>query len=229
MKRSKINAILRDADAFIKANHFHLPPFAYWTPESWETKGEEGREIVEYGLGWDITDFAEGDFEKVGLVLFTIRNGSPENLKSMRGKVYAEKLLLVNEDQVTPYHFHWNKMEDIINRGGGNLVIQLYNSTPDEKLDEKGEVRVSVDSVWRTVEAGGQVTLEPGESITLPQGLYHKFWAKGGRVMAGEVSMVNDDHLDNRFLQPLSRFPEIEEDEPPVYLLVTDYDRYYRA
>jgi D-lyxose ketol-isomerase len=26
-----------------------------------------------------------------------------------------------------------------------------------------------------------------------------------------------------RFLEPTGRFPEIEEDEPPLYLLVNDY------
>ena len=41
-----------------------------------------------------------------------------------------------SRSQVTPMHFHWAKMEDIINRGGGDLVIQLYNSTPDEELDK---------------------------------------------------------------------------------------------
>ena len=75
MKRSEINAIMREADAFIRAHGFHLPPFAYWTPEDWATKGDEVREIVECGLGWDITDFGSGDYAKVGLFLFTIRNG----------------------------------------------------------------------------------------------------------------------------------------------------------
>lgn len=42
MKRSEINAIMREADAFMKAHGFHLPPFAYWTPEDWRSKGEEG-------------------------------------------------------------------------------------------------------------------------------------------------------------------------------------------
>ncbi len=83
-------------------------------------------------MGWDITDFGSGDYEKIGLFLFTIRNGRQADLKRMRGKLYAEKLLIADVGQVTPMHFHWNKSEDIINRGGGDLVIQLYNSTPDE-------------------------------------------------------------------------------------------------
>jgi len=76
-------------------------------------------------LGWDITDFGGGDFLKKGLLLFTMRNG---NLYDDRyTKPYAEKYLIVEEGQVTPFHFHWKKMEDIINRGGGNLLVQVYN------------------------------------------------------------------------------------------------------
>ena len=226
MKRSEINAIIRSADAFIREMRFHLPPFAYWTPEEWGTKGKEVLEIVETQLGWDITDFGQGDFEKFGLFLFTVRNGKPDNLKTMEGKLYAEKLMIVDVDQITPMHFHWNKAEDIINRGGGKLVIQLYNSAEDESLADT-DVTVSTDGVVRTVKAGDKVVLSPGESITLPPYLYHQFWSTEERVLVGEVSMVNDDNLDNRFYEPIGRFPEIEEDEPPLYLLVGDYGRYY--
>ena len=227
MKRSDINAIMRDADAFIRKHGFHLPPFAYWSPADWATKGEEVREIPDNQMGWDITDFGSGEYKKKGLFLFTIRNGNPDNLKRMQGKIYAEKILIVDVDQVTPMHFHWNKMEDIINRGGGKLVIQLYNSTPDDKLADT-DVTVSIDGVKRVVKAGGLVELTPGESISLPMRLYHQFWGVGERVLVGEVSVVNDDKLDNRFYDPMGRFPEIEEDEPPLYLLYTDYLRYYR-
>ena len=225
MKRSEINAIMRDADDFIRSHGFHLPPFAYWTPEVWATTGDEAREIVECDLGWDITDFGSGNYEKVGLFLFTIRNGHPANLKRMRGKLYCEKLLISDIDQVTPMHFHWHKTEDIINRGGGNLVIQLYNAAPDERLSDT-DVVVSVDGVRRTVPAGGKVVLTPGESITLEDHCYHEFWAEGGRVLVGEVSLVNDDTKDNRFYRPVGRFPQIEEDAAPLYLLMQDYSRY---
>jgi len=227
MKRSEINAIMHRADDFLHQQNFHLPPFAYWTPEDWRHRGPEAREIVQNKLGWDITDFGKGDFLHLGLFLFTIRNGNPENWKSLHGKLYAEKVMLVEEKQVTPYHFHWSKMEDIINRGGGKLLIQLYNSTPAETLDEQGEVLVSVDGVERKLPAGSVVTLSPGESISLPQYCYHQFWAGEGRALVGEVSMVNDDNQDNRFLQPLPRFPPIEEDESPWHLLVNDYPKYY--
>src|SRR5687767_7523128 len=102
MNRSEINAIIREADAFMKAYGFHLPPFAYWTPTDWQSKGGEVREIVDHNLGWDITDFGSGDYGKIGLFLFTIRNGSLESLRTGQGKTYAEKVLISEVDQVTP-------------------------------------------------------------------------------------------------------------------------------
>jgi D-lyxose ketol-isomerase len=227
VKRSEINAIIREADAFIKSHGFHLPPFAYWPPETWQQKDESVREIVANQLGWDITDFGLGDYRGTGLFLFTVRNGSSENLKTGQGKTYAEKIMIVDVDQITPMHMHWSKMEDIINRGGGRLVVQLYNATPDEDLAET-DVTVMTDGVQRTLKAGDTVSLSPGESITLSPYCYHKFWGEDSRVLVGEVSRVNDDRTDNRFHEPVGRFPQIEEDEPPLYLLVGDYERYYQ-
>jgi D-lyxose ketol-isomerase len=226
MKRSQINSIMQSAETFIRRSGFHLPPFAYWTPKDWEKMGNDAGEIIANRLGWDITDFGSGNFEKCGLFLFTLRNGSPENWKRMQGKLYAEKIMIVGPDQVTPMHFHWKKMEDIINRGGGNLIIQLYHSTPDEKMDCEKEIEITTDGVHRTLPPGGIITLTPGESITLPPYCYHEFWGKGERVLVGEVSMVNDDYRDNRFADPIGRFPEIQEDEPPIYYLVSDYERF---
>lgn len=226
MKRSEINSIMRDSNTFIQQHCFPLPSFAYWKPEEWSSKGKEVAEIVNRQLGWDITDFGSGDFERIGLFVFTIRNGDPKNLRLGVGKLYAEKILVVNVGQVTPMHFHWQKVEDIINRGGGELKVQVYNSTADDQLDNT-DVEVSLDGVKRVVLAGEILTLNPGESITLTNHLYHKFWGAESRVMVGEVSTVNDDHTDNRFLEPVGRFPEIEEDTPPLHLLCTDYPNYY--
>lgn len=174
-------------------------------------------------LGWDITDFGLGDYDRYGLLLFTIRNGNPKRDK----KTYAEKIMLAHEGQETPLHFHWSKMEDIINRGGGNLVIELYGSTPDEELSEE-PVQVSIDGIVREVPAGGRVILTPGESICLYQGLYHRFYGEPGcgDVLIGEVSQVNDDASDNRFHETVGRFPDVEEDEEPLHLLASDYGRY---
>ena len=228
MKRSEINEIIRSADEFICARGFHLPPFAHWTPEEWQQKGPEVSEIAANQMGWDITDFGSGDFGQVGLFLFTIRNGHPRNWQLRQGKLYAEKILIVRVGQVTPMHFHWAKTEDIINRGGGRLLIQLYQSTPEEGLDTESPLTVSIDGTVITLRAGDIVDLKPGESITLPAGLYHKFWGTEEQVLVGEVSVVNDDTRDNRFYDSVGRFPTIEEDEPPLYLLTQDYERYYR-
>lgn len=224
MKRSEINAIMRDAGEFIRQRGFYLPPFAYWTPAEWAAR-DSVREIVENQMGWDITDFGHGDYSKAGLFLFTIRNGNPESFKTKGGKLYCEKIMIVNVDQRTPMHFHWAKVEDIINRGGGNLVIKLFNATPEDGLAGT-DVTVSTDGLQRVVKAGDTVVLGPGESITLPSRLYHEFWGEGSRVLVGEVSLVNDDRTDNRFYEPVGRFPEIEEDEPPLHLLVPDYPVY---
>jgi hypothetical protein len=136
--------------------------------------------------------------------------------------------MIVEEMQVTPMHFHWSKMEDIINRGGGNLVIELINSEGDRQFSDK-TIKVKTDGVLRTVEPGGKVILTPGESICLYQGLFHRFYGEPGKgkVLVGEVSAVNDDSNDNNFFDPVGRFPEIEEDEEPLHLLASDYRKYF--
>jgi len=228
VKRSEINAIMREADQFIRERSFYLPPFAYWTSAEWKSKGEEAREIVENQLGWDITDFGGGQFGAVGLFLFTVRNGSQDEMRAKRGKLYCEKLMIVGVNQVTPLHFHWNKVEDIINRGGGKLDIELYNANNEDGLADSNVV-VSLDGVKRQVKAGDVVRLAPGESITLRPRLYHKFWGAEDRVLVGEVSLVNDDQNDNRFYESVGRFPAIEEDGEPLHLLTTDYPRYWQG
>ena len=70
--------------------------------------------------------------------------------------------------------------------------------------------------------------LLPGESITLEQGMYHRFYGQPGKgkVLVGEVSSVNDDSADNCFFETIGRFPTIVEDEAPLYLLVNDYSTF---
>lgn len=222
MKRSEINKLMREAVEFLNEMNIKLPPFAFWSPEEWAEKGHEFDEIRDNMLGWDITDFGSGDFNHTGLFLFTLRNGNSANGKYT--KPYAEKLLITDVGQITPCHFHWSKMEDIINRGGGDLVIEVYNSKKDESLDDT-DVVINSDGRVYTVPAGSLVRLKPGESISIQQGMYHKFWGEGSKVLVGEVSMVNDDTADNRFNPPVGRFPEIEEDEKPLYLLCNEYPK----
>jgi D-lyxose ketol-isomerase len=177
MKRSEINCILQEAIEFCNEMNFKLPPFAFWLPREWKSKGHEYDEIRDNALGWDITDFGMGNFKKIGLALFTLRNG---NLKIPKySKSYCEKLLIINEQQATPYHFHWNKMEDLINRGRGNLVFKLFDATEDERLADTS-VTVMSDGRHYTVTPGSPITLRPGESISIPPWVYHTFWAEQG-------------------------------------------------
>lgn len=223
MKRSEVNALLRDSIEFCRRMGFHLPPFAYWSPQDWAAAGPEYNEIRDNQLGWDITDFGQGRFKEIGLVVFTIRNGNPDPAMGYE-KTYCEKLLIVGENQRTPFHYHVSKMEDIICRGGGDLLIQVHNRAADGGLADT-PVQVSMDGRRLEVPAGTVLRLTPGESITIPSYLYHEFWAAEGTgtSLVGEVSKVNDDHHDNFFLEPVGRFPVIEEDEPPLHLLCTEY------
>ncbi len=223
MKRSEINTLLEEACEFFAACHFRLPPFAFWTPQQWRRTGPEADEIRDNELGWDVTDYGLNRFFEVGLLLFTIRNGN-HSREHDYPKGYAEKIMMVREVQVTPYHYHWNKREDIINRGGGNLVIELYHADDRNKFSDR-EFSVAVDGVRRQVRPGDRVILTPGESICLEPYVYHTFYGEkgGGSVMVGEVSDVNDDRTDNCFYEKLGRFPEIVEDAEPRYLLCTEY------
>lgn len=223
MKRSEINQLIRESIDFFNRMNFKLPPWTFWKPADWKGKYETCSEIVDNMLGWDLTDFDSGNFHQRGLILFTLRNG---NLKKDK-KPYAEKAMIVEENQETPMHFHWGKMEDIINRGGGNLVLELFASNEKEQLSE-AEFDIQINGVKHHLGPNARVVLKPGESICLEQGIYHRFYGEPGKgkVFVGEVSAVNDDTSDNRFLDPIGRFPEIEEDEEPLHLLVSDYKNF---
>lgn len=226
MKRSEINQYIGEAIDFMEARGLALPPFAYWTPADWEKAGPEYQEIVDNMLGWDITDFGSGDFREIGLTIFTFRNGNSHK-KDLYPKNYAEKLLLVGDGQVVPHHFHWSKMEDIINRGSNDLLVTLYNSDQDGQFSDE-DVAVTIDGRQVVVKAGGQLTLGPGESITLKPGQYHLLQGipGAGPVMMFEVSTTNDDNVDNRFHTAKFRLPEVVEDVEPTHLIFADYPKY---
>lgn len=225
MRRSQINDIIRQGEAFIASFGFRLPPFAHWTPADWESRRDEADMILGARLGWDITDYGQGDFARTGLLLFTLRNGDAAALGRGRGMVYAEKIMISRDGQLCPMHHHGSKTEDIIVRGGAPIEVKLYNSGVDGALDRDAPVRVRTDGIAREVTPGGTLVIGPGESITLEAGTAHAFWASGGDSLIGEVSTVNDDETDNHFHQPVARFPDIEEDEPPYRLIVPDYAR----
>lgn len=220
MKRSEINEYIRDAEERYAKAGFKLPEWAHWTVKEWQSNTARCGEIAAAGLGWDLTDFGLGEYEKTGLLLFTVRNGANSTANPIP---YAEKLMLVREQQVTPMHFHWSKTEDIINRGSGELVIHLQMADRNNETLTDESFTVYRDGVRTECAPGDELHLAPGQSITLYPWLYHSFWAEKGDCIVGEVSAVNDDATDNRFLDPVGRFPAIEEDEPPYRLLCTEY------
>ncbi|MBE5808492.1 MAG: D-lyxose/D-mannose family sugar isomerase [Clostridiales bacterium] len=224
MKRSEINRAIRWAEALLKQNCISLPCYAAWTPEEWRAHGGEIDRIRKLMLGWDITDYGCGDFDRIGTVLYTVRNGSEKD--PGLGVPYCEKYLIMKDGQRLPKHYHVSKTEDIIDRAGGLLQVFLWNADPatGEQLDT--DVTVCMDGIERTVKAGEEIVLSPGNSITLTPYIAHIFGPKpgSGDVICGEVSKVND-LTDNYFLEDTARFPSIEEDEPAVHPMCNEYGK----
>lgn len=222
MKRSEINRRIQEGMAFFAAQGFMLPPFAFFQRGDWLAHRGALQEIFDLDLGWDVTSFGSDDFARTGLLLLTLRNGKLNC--SQYPKPYAEKIMMVLEGQVTPCHFHWSKREDIINRGGGNLVLEVWQANEEQQLtDESFEMHV--DGARGRFGPGERLVLEPGQSVCFEPYVAHRFYGEkgSGPVMVGEVSTVNDDANDNCFLDGQPRFDGIEEDEPIAYYLASDY------
>jgi D-lyxose ketol-isomerase len=193
MKRSEINRALTDALRCFEAAHWVLPP----RPR------------------WDVTDFGLDKFAGIGLVLVNLAE-QPE---------YCEKLMYSKRHQVLPMHTHRRKKEDIVCRSG-RLAVELWKGHPESMCE--GEVfskgagfplRRNSDTV--EVRSGEPFIIEAGERVTIEPGVYHAFWAESDEAIIGEVSTANDDAHDNFFVDPrIGRFPEIEEDAPPLARLL---------
>ncbi len=223
MKRSRINDIIEQSDDMMRSFGFVMPPFAYWSPDEFKARKDDAKNVIDARCGWDITDYGAGKYDKMGLFLFTLRNGRLADLQRGGGMCYAEKLLISKQDQLSPMHTHVLKAEDIINRGGATLMVELFGSDADGNFDETRGGTVYGDGSKRDFTAGEKLHLAPGESVTLMPGDWHAFWGDGGDVLIGEVSTVNDDETDNIFREPIGRFANIEEDVDPKHLLVSDY------
>lgn len=225
MKRSEINRQIRWAMETCKKEGFHLPAFAYWTQEDWNAHASETLHMKAVMQGWDVTDYNSGDFDRIGAVLFTLRNGNIYD--SGKGTPYCEKIIAMKAGQKLPFHFHYSKTEDIINRTGGTLCVRVYCSLPKEQgygIDTQSDVQLRLDGVPVTIPAGGVVEVTNGNSITLFPYIYHEFWAKpeDGDLIIGEVSSINDDSKDNHFAENMV-LPPIEEDEPVQWPLCNGY------
>lgn len=213
MKRSEINQAIDVAEALLRDLKWSLPVWATWDSATYGAHLELCEWLEFHQMGWDVTDFGSGDFAQRGLTLFCLRNGRQSDAASLP---YAEKLLFVDENQETPFHTHKIKMEDIINRGGGDLMIEFR-----QPEGVNAPIVLRCDGVVQHLERDEPLCLKPGSSVTIPRGLYHRFYARpgGGMVLGGEVSQVNDDGGDNYFLEPLGRFSTIIEDVAPKYPL----------
>lgn len=225
MKRSEINCSIRWVEELCKKHHITLPDFSRFASSKEEMKKLERENIVKAMLGWDITDFGSGDFSRCGAVLFTVRNGNIYD--SNVGTPYAEKYIFLKDgkEQEIPMHYHINKTEDIINRAGGILCVQVYARGEDGKPDQNQSVILYRDGERYQAKAGEVIEISNGNSITLTPYVYHRFYTKTGTgdLIIGEVSKINDDNLDNVFAKPQERFCAIEEDEAIYRLLVNEY------
>ncbi len=229
MKRSQINAAVDLAHRALEEHGIRLPAYGYWSADDWRKAGPEMGRVTRNALGWAVTDFGQSDFERIGITMFDLRNGTPE--RPSEGTPYAEKVFVLRQGQRLPYHFHWNKMEDIISRAGGTLMIQLYNSDANEAMDEASPGEVYIDGVRHPFSAGQIFEIPHGASLTIAPRLYHRFWAKddAGVLVGGEISTISVPRTDNRFGGNARRFVPIEEDEPARWLLNVDYPKLHET
>jgi D-lyxose ketol-isomerase len=219
--RSEIDAAIDSARALAAEAVFPLPSFASWSRDEWLDQVDRLQPTLARGLGWDVTDFGRGDFARFGLCLCTIRNGEVSDVDRNTAQTYAEKFMVIEVGQETPFHLHPRKTEDIINRGGGVLRVEVYPADGNEL--GRGVTTTLVDGIETRVDSGEGIIIGPGQSIQIPSGVFHRFWAENERVLGGEVSATNDDERDNVFLEPFPRYASIEEDAAARYLLVGEY------
>ena len=222
MKRSEVNQAISWARHLLAQNNIRLPVTAYWGTEEWKKNRDRIETIRRTETGWDITDFGSGDFEHTGAVLYTVRNGVQGHPEI--GVPYCEKYIVMKEGQRLPCHYHVSKTEDIINRAGGVLAVFLWNTNEQGKILDS-DVTVYQDGLKTVIGAGEELAVYPGSSVTLVPHMAHVFGPRKGHgpVICGEVSKVNDDHTDNFFLETIARFSAIEEDEPALLPLCTEY------
>ena len=223
MKRSEINAMIQWAKNFLAQNNIKLPALAYWSPAELRDRKARLDTVRRLELGWDITDFGSNDFARIGAVLYTVRNGLADNPSV--GVPYCEKYIVMKDGQHLPNHYHVFKSEDIINRAGGDIYVQLWNADKATGKMLDTDVHVMMDGIEHVFKPGEEIIVRKGESITLSPYIAHIFGPKpgSGDVIVGEVSKVNDDHTDNYFLDPIARFADIEEDVEPIHLLCNEY------
>jgi putative MATE family efflux protein len=194
------------------------PAAAYWTPDQFKAR-------IDARCGWDITDYGQGRFDEMGLFLFTLRNGRLADLQRGGGMCYAEKLLISGRTSCRPMHTHVIKAEDIINRGGATLVVELYGSD-DKGASPPTRAAWSVRRDRARPMARREAEARPGRKRHADAGRLARLLGRGRR-RADRRGLDRQRRRDRQHLrEPIGRFAEIEEDEAPTHLLVSDYDRW---
>lgn len=162
MRRSEIDTIIDEARATMRRHGVALPPFADWSPQDWQRHGAATRTMRDRLIGWNIAEFEKDAFARSGIALITTRMGDFEQLPTGRGKLYGEKIFVIREGQSVPYHYHWVKTEDVFNRGGATLAIDLV-AVDSQGRPTDAAIDLDRDGLPHHIVARGTIRLSPGE------------------------------------------------------------------
>ena len=224
MKRSRVNDIIEEGDAFIRSFGYVMPPFAYWSPE--ELKARRPRRHHRRAARLGHHRLRAGRVRRARAVPVHRPQRRADDLTRGKGMLYAEKIMISRKDQLSPMHRHIVKAEDIINRGGGKLVLELFMSRPDGGIDEEAEVEVPTDGVVRRMPAGGLLKLEPGESVTLDARRLARLLGRGRRRADRRgLDRQRRPHRQHLRAERSGASPRSRRTRSRMHLLVSDYDR----
>ena len=219
MERSHINTLLADAEDFFAAAGVVLPPFAFWRPDEFARRVRAGHErLVISRMGWLVSDFGLDNFAAEGTVAFCAGAGDSGGARN-----YAERWFILREGQRIPERFHRRRTKDIVACGPGNLCLRLHRTTPDAAVDETANLEAEVDGAARKLAPGARLVLRPGERALIEPMTFHECRAEQGDLIIREISTATDEMLDSFFLPHIGLAADIDEDEQPRRLLVSDY------
>lgn len=192
MKRSEINRALAWAEELLAQAGIRLPRYAYWDMDKWAENKEQLDNIRERQLGWDVTDY--------GAVCYTLRNGEP----------CRERCILMREGQRAPLCVQ-TKRAELIHRAGGLLSVELWRADANG-VPTDAPVTLRSDGLERTLPAGGELLIYPGDSLSLVPGMAYSFGPKPGYgdIVLSELAQPGRDAVaameideDERVLHPL--------------------------
>ena len=198
MKRSAVNQAIAWPRTICKKTISICPNTPYWPLETWKANAGKLDTVRKVMLGWDITDYGLNDFEHIGSVLYTVRNGSIED-KNV-GVPFCEKYIVMRDGQRLTNHYHVAKTEDIINRAGGTLRLYLWKVDPATGKMTDEDVDVYMDGVLHTFKAGEEVLVEPGNSISLTPYIAHHLRPQARQRPSGGRSLLHQRRQHRQLL-----------------------------